>query len=72
MKNRLTSRRLRIAFFAMLVILVAALLLARSGVAKRPSSTATVLPRPQQPGPEHDRGDGVRHLAADDRQREVR
>jgi aldose 1-epimerase len=36
MNKRLTSRHLRIAFFAMLVILVAALLLAPVGVAKRP------------------------------------
>ena len=41
MKNRLTSRHLRIAFFAMLVILVAALLLAPVGVSSGPSSTAT-------------------------------
>jgi aldose 1-epimerase len=36
MNKRLSSRHLRIAFFAMLVVLVAALLLAPVGVAKRP------------------------------------
>ncbi len=35
MKKRLTPRHLRVAFFAMLVILVAGLLLAPAGVAKK-------------------------------------
>ena len=36
MTKRLTSRHLRVAFCAMLVILVAGLVLAPAGVAKRP------------------------------------
>ena len=72
MKKRLTSRHLRVAFFAMLVILVAGLLLAPAGMAKKVQAPPRAVPRPQQPGPERHQGDGVRHLAADDRQREVR
>ena len=44
MKKRLTPRQLRVAFLAMLVILVAGLLLAPVGVANSPTATGRTIP----------------------------